>query len=176
MSKKSFCSIILIPILFLSCSDSLRTYHDNEYGFSFEYPHNWKVANESLHHQVLVHEPLKDSINQIASNISIIVKSNHDIPLDIRAELTEQEWKDSNQYKNVEILEKSYGVFKNNKAVHYKCQASVGDLLVMWRKIVLITDGSIYDISMTTTKDKFDEKDFVFNDFLNSFSLDHGKN
>ncbi|KAB5483641.1 hypothetical protein FOT42_017565 [Flagellimonas hadalis] len=176
MSKKPIYSIVLILILFLNCSEGSRTYHDNEYGFSFDYPSDWKVANESIHHQVLIYEPVKDTVNQVATNISVVVKSNHDIPLNIRAELIEQEWDDSNQYKNFEILEKRDGIFQNEKAVYYKCQANVEDFPVMWRKVILIIDDSFYDISMTTTKNKFDEKNLVFNDFLNSFSLDYSKN
>lgn len=171
MIKRIIFSLITIAILF-SCSSRTKTYLDTQYGFSFDYPYNWRIADKSTQSQVLVYEPLEDDEKNVITNISVSVKNNYDIPLDIRGELTEQEWKDSNEYKNIKILTKKKEEFRKQKAIIYVCEADVVNIKTQWKKIIFIKDSLFYDISITTSKDKFQKQTNIINNTIDSFSLE----
>lgn len=173
-----FKKINYIIILSLVCTtinaQEWKKHYNSKENFNIEYPKTWVISksNEIADQAFFVHEPFKDKMN-ILSNVQIKISSNFEIPLDIRADLKENEWTKSKTYNEYNITSRQKITFNKKNAYIYNCEAIVQEIPIKWICVIVIYNDKYIEISATTSKQKYTIQKGIFEKIIHSIVLNN---
>lgn len=173
MFKKNLFIIILL-IAIKTNAQEWKKHYNNQENFNVEYPNNWTISksNEITNQAFFVHEPFQEDLT-VLSNVQIRISKNFKIPLNIRTELKEVEWKKSQTYTNLNIISKQKNTFLGQEAYTYICEATAQENDIKWIQIITIHKSKYFEISATTSKEKFTLHKEIFDRIIQSITLNN---
>ena len=158
MIKTFFIVIIYSIILSGNNIEKWKYYKNEEFHFIIEYPSDWNInVNSGNPNRVLIiSEPASENL-AVLSNVDILIEDSPNVVLALRYNMKMLEFNGNRSMTDLEILHKEEIDFNNNEAIEYIATAKIYGMTTKWRQILFIRDKLYYEMSYTTSIEKFEK-------------------
>ena len=160
--------VLFVVLLMVSCGKNNRTYHNNEYGFSIEYPDDWDTSKTDPRMELIVLEPYQDSTDIFQEGYSISVFENEGYSLD---EIVSENIAMTERYYNGAKIDREDILINEVDAIQLTLNYESEELSLTNVATFINHDKHLITITQSAEKSKFEQYKDLFQDLIQTFSI-----